>query len=328
MCKSSLKKLFLSALFILIFCISIGYSQNNTKQLDKYSSIEVSIRFYDEQIYYLGDPIIVEFQIVNNGRDPYLFITSFKKIFTFDFDISSMTKKKVMHSNSYMIERRKYEPIFNDEIILKRNEVYGVRINIGEWFDFKESGEFVIKGILYPNLITESGNVIVTEKELYLNLNPPYTEIVREQQREKEILRLKTEKFPPYKVVELMLNALMAGDFEKYFLHINFEKFIHQFNNAERKYVGAKDIDKPSVIEELKNYIKAENTLESVPYSDTVPVDFEIVKTVIEKTDAQVTVIETFKYINLIEKKKYTYYLHLYADKWLFEQYDVVNIAR
>jgi hypothetical protein len=265
---------------------------------------------------------------VNNGIDPFLFITSFNKIFTFDFDISSMTKRKVMHSNGYEIERRRFEPIFNDKIILKPNEVYGVRIDIGDWFDFKEPGEYVIKGVFYPNLITESENVIITEKELYLNLNPPYTEDVKEQEREKEILRLKTENFPPYEVVKQMLDALMAGDFEKYFLHIEFDKFILQFDNAERKYLGAKDIDKKTVIKDFKNYIKGENQLESMPYSDTIPVDYDIVKTVIEKSDAQVTVIETFKYINLVEEKQYTYYLHLYGDKWRLVEYDVVNIAK
>jgi hypothetical protein len=296
--------------------------------MDKDSSIEVSIRFYNKQIYYISNPIIVEFQIVNNGIDPFLFITSFNKIFTFDFDISSMTKRKVMHSNGYEIERRRFEPIFNDKIILKPNEVYGVRIDIGDWFDFKEPGEYVIKGVFYPNLITESENVIITEKELYLNLNPPYTEDVKEQEREKEILRLKTENFPPYEVVKQMLDALMAGDFEKYFLHIEFDKFILQFDNAERKYLGAKDIDKKTVIKDFKNYIKGENQLESMPYSDTIPVDYDIVKTVIEKSDAQVTVIETFKYINLVEEKQYTYYLHLYGDKWRLVEYDVVNIAK
>jgi hypothetical protein len=264
---------------------------------------------------------------VNEDLYPFLFITSYNKIFTFDFDISSMSNRKVSHSKSYEIKRRRIEPILNDEISLKQNEVYGVRIDISEWFDFEKPGEYIIKGVFYPNLITDSDNKVVTEKELYLNLNPPYTEMVKEREREQEILRLKTESYPPYEVVELMLNALMKGDFEKYFLHINFENFIRQFENAERKYLSAKDIDKPAVIEELKGYIKSENRLESVPFSDYIPADFEITRTVIEKSDAQVTVIETFKYINLTEKKRYTYYLHLYGDRWLLEEYDIVNIS-
>ena len=311
-----------------IFCISIGYSQYNTNYSEKYSSIDVSIKYFNKQIYYIGDPIIVEFQIVNNGSDPFLFITSYNKIFTFDFEISSFTNRMMEHSDSYAINRRKFEPVFNDEITLKTNEVYGVRIDISEWFNFNEPGEFVIKGVFYPKLITDSGKKILTEKELYLYLNPAFTEMAKEKAREKEIKRLKAESLPPYEVIDFMLKSIMVRDYEKYFLYINFEKFIQQFKNARKKYFDAKDIDKPEIIEEFKLYLMDKNTLEAVPYSDTIPIDFEIEKTVIEKRSAQVTVIETFKYLRLVEKKKYTYHLHLYGDKWLLEKYDVVNIGR
>lgn len=206
-----------------IFCISIGYSQYNTNYTEKYSSINVSIKYFNKQIYYIGDPIIVEFQIVNNGSAPFLFITSYNKIFTFDFEISTFTNRKVEHSDSYAINSRKVEPIFNDEITLKTNEVYGVRIDISEWFNLNEPGEFVIKGIFYPNLITDSGKKIFTEKELYLYLNPAQTELIKEREREEEIKRLKAESFPPYEVIDFMLKSLMVRDFEKYFLYINFE---------------------------------------------------------------------------------------------------------
>lgn len=311
-----------------IFCISIGYSQYNTNYSEKYSSIDVSIKYFNKQIYYIGDPIIVEFQIVNNGSDPFLFITSYNKIFTFDFEISSFTNRMMEHSDSYAINRRKFEPVFNDEITLKTNEVYGVRIDISEWFSFNEPGEFVIKGAFYPNLITDEGKKILTEKELYLYLNPTFTEMAKEKAREEEIKRLKAESLPPYEVIDLMLKSIMVRDYEKYFLYINFEKFIQQFKNARKKYFDAEDIDKPEIIEEFKLYLMDKNTLEAVPYSDTIPIDFEIEKTVIEKRSARVTVIETFKYLRLVEKKRYTYHMHLYGDKWLLEKYDVVNIGR
>jgi len=46
----------------------------------------------------------------------------------------------------------------------------------------------------------------------------------------------------------------------------------------------------------------------------------------IKKRDARVIVIEFFEYGLVTEAKKYTYHLHLYGDKWLVENYDVVNI--
>ncbi|MBA7683311.1 hypothetical protein ES703_91675 [subsurface metagenome] len=311
---------------ILIFCICIGYSQDNTKYSDNLSFIDISIRFYNKQIYYKGDPIIIEFQIVNNGSAPFLFITSYNKIFTFDFDISTLSNRKVEHSKDYTIQRRKVQPILNDEITLKQNEVYGVRINISEWFDFKEHGEYIVKGIFYPNLITDTGKKLLSEKELYLNLNPPYTEVLREKIRVEEIKKLKAESLPPYKVIDFILQALIDKDFEKYFLYIKMEKFIMQFENAKKKYLDARDTDKPEVLDIFKQYLKGENTLESIPFSDTIPTNYEIEETLIKKRDARVIVIEFFEYGLVTEAKKYTYHLHLYGDKWLVENYDVVNI--
>ena len=326
MSKMYFKRFSFYLFIILIFCICIGYSQDNTKYSDNLSSIDVSIQFYNKQIYYIGDPIIIEFQIVNNGSEPFLFITSYNKIFTFDFDISTLSNRKVEHSKDYTIQRRKIQPILNDEITLKQNEVYGVRIDISEWFDFKKHGEYIVKGIFYPNLITDPEKKLFSEKELYLNLNPPYTEVLREKVRVEEIKKLKAESLPPYEVIDFILQALIDKDFEKYFLYIKMEKFIMQFENAKKKYLDARDTDKPEVLDIFKQYLKGENTLESIPFSDTIPTNYEIEETVITKRDARVIVIEFFEYGLVTEKKKYTYHLHLYGDKWLVENYDVVNI--
>jgi hypothetical protein len=166
-----------------------------------------------------------------------------------------------------------------------------------------------------------------TENELFLTLNPPFEKQVQKKRELEEIKKLKAENLPPYDVVKYLLKALQARDYERYFLYIKFDKFIMQFSTAKEKYIAAHDIDKPAVIEEFKQYLQGRNRLEDVPFSETIPADFDIERTVIEKRNATVTVVETFKYLQLIEKKRYTYYLHLYGEKWLLESYSVVNIG-
>lgn len=324
---------------VLSLCINIGFSLNNTNdspeksvgfQPENQLQIDLLIKYYNRIIYYVNEPVIIEFQIVNRGTVPFLFITSFNKVFTFDFNVMTTTNRKVEHSREYIIQSTQFEPVLSDEITLKTDEVYGVRIDISRWFDLSVPGEYLISGIFYPNLKTGSeGDVrLYSENELYLNLNPPFSEAVKRRKEIEEVQRLKAESFPPYEVIDYLLRALQAKDFEKYFLFIKFDKFIMQFQNARKNYIAAKDIDKPSVIEEFKQYLMGNNRLETIPFSETIPADYEIVRTVVEKRDAVVTVIETFKYINLIEKKQYTYHLHLYGDKWLMENYSVVNISK
>jgi len=326
---------FTSVLFIL--CLNIGFSQDNPNDSDNHlpgwkngSNIDVSIKYYNKQLYFVESPIIVEFQIVNNGISPYLFITSYNKMFTFDFEIVTPSNRNIHHSKEYTIRTTQFEPVFNDEITLKYNEVYGVRIDISRWFHLSEPGEYIIRGVFYPNLNTGSDEDmrIYSKNELYLSLNPPYKEEVQKRIEIEKIKKLKAESLPPYEVVRFMLEALQKEDYEKYFLYIKFDKYIMLFSNARQRYIDAKDINKPAVIEELKQYLMGKNKLEDIPYSETIPADFDINKTVIEKHNAVVTVTETFKYLNLIENKRYTYHLHLYGDKWLLESYSVVNISR
>jgi len=324
--KRTLKQFCICFFFILIFCICIGYSQDITKYSQDTSNIEVTIAFYNRQIYYLNSPITVEFKIINHGSDPFLFITSFNKVFTFDFEITTLGNRKIEHSRNYILQRRQFEPILNDEITLKQNEVYGVRIDISEWFDFQEQGEYVINGLFYPNLITDPEYTLISETELYLNLNPPYTEQYKEKVRIEEIRKLKAESIPPYEVVEYTINSLMDKDFEKYLLYIKIDRFIMQFENARKKYLNSKDKDKPAVIEEFRQYLMGKNKLENIPFSDTIPTNFEIEETLIRKRDARVVVTEFFEYGQVKETKRYTYLLHQYGDQWFIENYEVVNI--
>jgi hypothetical protein len=356
--KNSARNHFLSQIVRkLVFCIlcifpfNIGFSQDNTKPTEMYFTDDspsikkgqtltlfttdevrpgVYIKYHNKEIYYIDRPIIVEFQVVNNRIDPFLFITSFNKAFTFDFEILTSTNRLIEHSHNYTIRTTQFEPILNDEIILKNNEVYGVRIDVSSWFDLRESGEYIIRGVFYPNLKTGAldDTRIYSENELYLNLNPPMTEKLQRIMEVEEIRRLKAESLPPYEVIDFLIRALQERDFERYFLYINFERFIQQFNNSRTLYLDAVDRNKPNIIEEFKGYLMGLNNLEDVPFSETIPADYEIERTVIEKRDAIVTVVEIFKYLNLVERKRYTYKLHLYDDKWLMDNYSVVNIGR
>jgi len=318
-----------------ILSINIGFSLENTNGEVSTSSsyaeqgVELTIHFHERSIYYADSDIIVQFQVVNRSTEPFLFNTSFDKYFTFDFEIKDFAGRAVSHSRAYEVARTQFQPVKIDEITLKKNEVYGVRINLTEWFDLRDPGEYIVKGIFYPFLKTDSEGdpSIQTANELYLQLNPPYSKQVREEQRVEEIRRLKAESLPPYEVVRVMLEALQMNDFDVYFLYIDFDQFIRQFTNARELYLEAPDRDKKKIInEQFKPYLKGENELEDIPFIEHIPRNFEIVRTEIVGSDAVVEVIEDFQYGNLQRRKRYRYFLHKFDDKWLLQKYEVVNL--
>jgi len=310
----------------LLLSINIGLSEETTKYSEG-NNIEVKIKFYNKNLYQIGKPIIVEIKITNLGQFPFTFFNADEKIFTYDFDVRTMSNRPVEHSKIYAIRRYQSKAIFYNEITLKQNESHSARINISEWFDFEKPGEYLIRGIFFPKLITDAEGIqIKSSNELLLELHPRYTEEIEKVVEVEKRKKLEAKPLPPYEVVGFLLDSLMNKDFESYFMYINFDRFIMQFENARKKYINAPDAKKPEVIEELKNYIRGKNELESIPFSQTIPNDYEIEKTIIEKSDAEVRVIETFILGRLVEKKRYTYYLHKYGDLWLLEGYRVVNL--
>jgi hypothetical protein len=139
---------------------------------------------------------------------------------------------------------------------------------------------------------------------------------------------LKAEDLPPYQVIDTILGALQEKDFDTFFMYVKFDRFIQQFNTAWERYQAARDMNKPQVVQEFKSYLRGENQMEELPFSEFIPVEYEIEQTVIDNQarDAEVTVLETFKYRNLYEKKRYTYHLHRYGDLWMLESYTVVKL--
>ncbi len=326
---NKIRYIILSILFFAIFTLNIGYSQDNTNKY-QYTPppLEVTIQFVNKEIYFMGNPIKVKIQIINRGIKRQIFSIGNEKIFSFDFEILSRENQPVEHSKYYYIKRNMWETVFVDEVSLEPNEIFGTIIDLNEWFDFKKPGEYYIRGIFYPDLITDKSVVLYSSNELLLDLKPPYPGKLKEKVKKEITKKLKAQPLPPYKVVDLLLKSLIKGDFDTFFLYINFDKFIMQFENSKRIYLAAKDIDKPKIIEKFKAYLKGENKLESLPFTEFRPIKYKIKKSVIEENNATVEVLETFKYGTLIENKLYKYYLHRYGNIWLLESYEVLNMSR
>jgi hypothetical protein len=221
-----------------------------------------------------------------------------------------------------------------DEIVLKPNEVYGIRINIGEWFDFQQHGSYEIQGVFFPGLKT--GRKRLLSNILYLDLRPPYTEEIRIAEKERERSEMQIRDLAPYEVVEQMLISLQNADFETYFLFLKLDEFILQFENAGNMYRRASFRDKPLIIEnQFKPYLRGVDTggkepLEEIPFSEHVPNMFEITETNIDWRDKKTTVkvLETFIYGTLREDKEYTYYLQLFDERWKVTGYEITNKTR
>ena len=136
-----MKKTFFFLLFILA-----------TLSLNANGSLSASIKFADEEIYFIGRPIIIKFEVYNYSSSNYFIEIADDVSFNFDFKIFSDKGETIDYSKDYIIAKKNREKIFTKSILLAPGQSFAVEINISQWFDFKESGEFFIQGIFYPSV--------------------------------------------------------------------------------------------------------------------------------------------------------------------------------
>lgn len=309
--KKIIKKFIILFLFANLFLSPILYSENNVKCF---------IKFRSETIYFIGQPIVIKFEIYNNTKDDFFIELSDDEFYNFDFKIFSEKGDRVEYSKQYIIAKRNREKVFTRTILLNPGQSFSVEVDISQWFDFQKATTYYIQGIFYPSLTLNEP--IITQNILKLDLNPELT-TQKEEELQKEVVTrekktIDLKGLPPYKVLELALQARQKRDWDTYFATFDYDKIMPTYNKYKTRYLYASEKDRLQLIEEFKK------DMISQFYNDLVY--FEIKKIVIEKDEATVEVYLEYKYKNYIEKFEGEYYLNLKNQIWLITGYTITPV--
>ncbi|MFN3411733.1 MAG: hypothetical protein ACK4YF_06220, partial [Exilispira sp.] len=205
-------------------------------------------------------------------------------------------------------------------VLLTPYQSISYTVDISKWFEFKESGIYFIQGLFYPSI--ERDRVFLTKNILKLELNPAksffpsetnakeYVEVKKVQQNLKDL--------PPYKIVEMALNARIEHKWDLYFSFFDFDSYIIQYSKYKDIYLYASEKDRLKIIEDFKKERISEF------YNDLI--HYEIKKSIIEKDKAIIYVYLEFKYKNIIEKFDGEFYLILKNQVWLISGYILVPL--
>lgn len=309
--KQAIKK----AILLLIFIVILFFSSTTAKE-----NIKCFIKFRSETIYFINQPIIIKFEIYNDTKDDFFIELSDDEFYNFDFKIFSEKGDRVNYSKGYIIAKRNKEKVFTRTILLNPGQSFSVEIDISKWFDFHQATTYYIQGIFYPSL--SINEPIITQNILKLDLNPALiTQKEEKLKREVEVREKKTldlKGLPPYKIVEMALEARQKRDWDLYFATFDYDKIMPSYNKYKTKYLYASEKQRLQLIEEFKK------DMISQFYNDLVY--FEIKRIVIEKDKSTVEVYLEYKYKNYIEKFECEYYLNLKNQVWLITGYILTPI--
>ncbi|MCX8058603.1 MAG: hypothetical protein N3A58_04220 [Spirochaetes bacterium] len=285
-----------------------------------YFNLICVIKFSNEQIYYLGKPIVLKIEIINKSYNNYFLQIANDISYNFNFIIISSDGEQIEYKEDYILKKRSIDKVFTKEIMLSPNEAYSVEIDVNQWFDFKKEGMYFIQGVFYPYI--DSNERIISQNILKLNLKPKLegeTQIVKKV-FQTEVERLKLKEIPPYKILELHLKARQRRDWNEFFLYIDFDSFIMNYPSYRDKYKYASESSRLNIIEDFKNY------LISTFYNDLLY--FEIRKVLIEIDRCKIDTYLEFSYKNYIEKYQAEYYLRLKDQIWLIIGYEITPVRK
>jgi hypothetical protein len=282
-----------------------------------------SIRFYDQKVYFLGDPIPVEALIANTGTDTLRFKVADNRYFDLDFDVRTTTNIGLDHARNFIVERNSDQPVFFREISLEPGEKYGIVVDLSTFAAFTRAGQYVVQASFFPELYRGTDSPTMKSNRLTLNVKPaPATAEERAVVDAETGALLARQPLPPDEVVGWTITARQKSQWERFYLYLDLEALMRKNPERDRAFRNATDAIRRQMVDTFRQELRQTTLPEGI---SVIPTSFEIQKTTYDAADATVIALEKFKNPGFTELKQYTYHLKKSDRFWIIDDYEIRN---
>ncbi len=289
------------------------------------TGLNLSINFYDKQIYYPESTIKIKVTVANNGVTAFSFNSA--EIHSYNFLLTVKTLKNISLSASekYIIDHNKNKPVFYRQITLMPGEEYSFITTLDNYTTIQKPGIYVIESSFIPDFTKPESPLKFKSNILTLSIRPsvsvPVLKAIIDQDTH-EIL--KKISLPPDEVVTYFLTARQKSDWNKFFLYLDLESLIQNEPRLEAKFRNSSESERITLINDYKESLRNQAVDTDILL---VPSSFSIIQTSYTPLRGKVLVRETFKYRTYSEIKEYTYYLHRLDGIWTIYNYEIRNLG-
>ena len=284
---------------------------------------EFSIRFFDQKVYFLGDPVQVEAVITNTGTDTLRFKVADNRFFNLDFDVRTPTNVGLDHAKQFTIERNSDQPVFFREMSLEPGEKYGMVVDLTSYARFLSAGQYMLQATFFPELFRGADSSSMKSNRLALNLKPPVATAEEKAVVEAETgALLARQAIPPDEVVNWTIAARQKSQWEKFFLYLDLESLMRKNPERDRSFRNASESVRRQMVAQFREQLRAMTIQQEI---SVIPSSFKIQKTSYDDADASVQVLERFKYPDYTELKAFTYHLKKRDRYWIIDDYEIRN---
>ena len=310
-----------AAVFLLLLNASLLFAADTAGQ------VEFSIRFFNRRIYYVqSDPILVQITITNNSPSPYRFKLADERAFSVDFDIRTMTNRVLPQADSLVRKRTLNQQVYFREIAIESGESFSFIEDLRDYVSFAQPGSFRVRAKVYPELI-RTASVAMESNYLSLSLRPEIIQGPGGIPIEMDVATgaaLVRQRLSPDEVVAYTLTARQESQWERFFLYLDLESMLSRDAVQKRRYTAENEEGRRRMIMEYR-----QNLQNSVIDGDiiVIPTTFEILRTVYNNVEGNVTVLEKFRMMDYTELRQYVYYLEKRENYWCIVNYTMQGMG-
>ena len=293
------------------------------------TGIDLSIRFYDRQIYFLGDAVQIETVLTNNSPGPFRLKVADNRAFNLDFVVRTLTNVQLEKARQYITARNTGQPIFFRTLDLQPGERFGFVSDLTEFARIDDAGVYSLQARFAPGLLGRLGATAtgapLRSNTLTLNMRPPVdTPAMRAVMDAEQRMVLEPQPLPPDEVVSFMLSNRQRSAWPSFFLYLDLESLLQKSPTLGRRYQRSSEAEKRSMLERYRADLQQEQLEDDLLL---IPTSFEVLKTSYTPGEATVLVDERFDQGSFVELRRYTYYLQRSDLIWMIVDFQVQNLG-
>jgi hypothetical protein len=305
--------------------------------------IDVSIRFWDKQVYHANSPdqdVEVLVTITNNSPNGWHFKLADERCFSIDFAVRSMDNRALEASEQLKNIRASHRPLYVRDVRLESMESFSFRENLRDYVPLETSGNYMVSLTFYPELMTfdpssmpmggvrESVSPRLESNMISLPLQrkpnassgmEAHTVFLDESGAVLERIQM-----PPDQVISYLLDARIKEQWEKFFLYIDLESMIQRDGRRRRAWLSESEEGRQNMLAQYRLDLMNSHVDGDI---GTIPIEYRILNTRYSPNEGEVKVHERFRDGRYISNKEYSYTLKKRDNIWLVTGYSVVNLG-
>ena len=286
---------------------------------------ELTIRLYNQAVYFLGDPIMIEITVSNTTAAPMSFQVADNRVFSFDFDVRTTTNLALNHAADFITARTSDQPVFFREVTLQPGEKYSIVEDLTTFIQFADPGVYVVQGRFYADLWRGDTSTFVSSNRLALNIKPPVVTAQERAVMEAQTGALITRQaLPPDQVVEYTIQSRQKSQWDKFFLYLDLASLLRRNPDQDRVWRRSSQQAQQTLIAQFKQELMASTIQNEI---SVIPSSYEVQNTSYGPTDGTVQVLERFAHVDYTELRQYIYYLKKQEGYWIITTYEVKNLG-